>query len=184
MTSNPVPGPPERPDPDTLKQALLALTELDEPARAAQLADLDRTDPELARRLRELLPAALHTAPGLRLPPQWLQDVAQGGLPSRLGPWRVLGEIGRGGMGVVLLGERADGAFDKQVAIKVLPPALFDAQGARRLAAEAGWLARLEHPNIARLLDAGFDGGCAYLVMVHVQGQHITRYADGRQLGW
>lgn len=166
------------PSTEDLKQALIELTELSPEARAARLQALQASQPALAHALLPLLPDALATLPALDGPRRWAAQLLDTGLPERLGPWRVLHEIGRGGMGVVLRGERADGAFDMPVAIKVLPPALVGAQGAARLAAEARMLGRLDHPNIARLIDAGVDAGCAYLVMAFVDGSSITRHAQ------
>lgn len=97
------------------------------------------------------------------------------------GPWRATREIGRGGMGMVLHGERADGQFEKQVAIKLLPAA-----GSRpdRLREEVRILARLEHPHIAWLLDGGIsDDGIPYLVMELVVGMPIDRYCRENRLG-
>jgi serine/threonine-protein kinase len=88
----------------------------------------------------------------------------------RLGPWKVLREIGAGGMGTVFLGERADGAFAQQVAIKVLRGFPTE-DGMRRLRQERRILAELDHPNIARLLDGGeTPEGQPYLVMEYVDG--------------
>lgn len=90
------------------------------------------------------------------------------------GPWRARREIGRGGMGVVLHGERADGQFEKQVAIKLLPTA---GSRSERLREEIRILARLEHPHIAWLLDGGIsEEGIPYLVMEFVQGVPIDHY--------
>lgn len=95
----------------------------------------------------------------------------------RLGAWRVLEEIGRGGMGVVYRGERADGQFERTVAIKVLSATPMVDGRRRDLQSEIRMLARLDHPGIARLLDGGVDDdGVAYLVMEHVDGQPITQY--------
>lgn len=171
------------PDAEAVKTALYHLAELPTPERAQRLQALEAENPPLAAAVRGLLPDALATAPGLAAPARWAAQVDAAGWPKRLGAWRVLREIGRGGMGVVLLGERADGAFDKQVAIKVLPPALVGGDGAQRLAAEARALGRLAHPNIARLLDAGQDQGCAYLVMDHVDGVLLPLYAQQAGLG-
>ncbi len=157
-------------DPEALKQTLYDLSELPAAERETRILTLQKEEPALAAAVLALLPGALATSPGLVAPARWAATVSAGGWPERLGAWRVKREIGRGGMGVVLLGERADGAFDKQVAIKVLPPALVGSEGAARLAAEARALGRLEHPNIARLLDAGHDQGCAFLVMEYVDG--------------
>lgn len=167
---------------DLLKQALLELSELGPDERAVRLAAVQAQQPELAQALLPLLPESLATLPVLDSPRRWAAELLGSRLPERLGPWRVLHEIGRGGMGVVLRGERADGAFDMPVAIKVLPPALVGAQGAARLASEARMLARLDHPHIARLVDAGVDAGCAYLVMAFVDGSSITTHARQRAL--
>lgn len=163
---------------ETLKDWLLELAELPPAARALRLQALHQTAPEQAAQLEALLPSALATVTGLAAAQAWTKIATDARLPERLGPWRVLREIGRGGMGVVMLGERADGAFDMPVALKILPPALFGAHGAGRLAAEARVLGRLTHPNIARLVDAGVDQGCAYLAMEYVDGVPMGVYAE------
>jgi eukaryotic-like serine/threonine-protein kinase len=165
---------------NAIKDALLLCSELPAEQRAAHLQALAQQDPALAQAVAALLPDAVATQAALQAPKRWLAELVQTGLPQKLGPWQVISEIGRGGMGVVLLAKRADGAFDKEVAIKVLPPALANAQAAQRFAAEVQILARLEHPHIARLLDAGFDQGCAYLVMEHVKGRAITHHVQGK----
>ncbi len=168
---------------ERIKDALFELTELSAIARANRLQELQDSDPKLAAAVMELLPGALLTSPGLDAPREWMQSAATANLPERLGPWRVLREIGRGGMGIVMLGERADAAFEMQVAIKVLPPALLASDGAARLTGEARVLSRLTHPNIARLLDAGFEQGCAYLVMEYVEGVPVTQFVRDQALG-
>jgi serine/threonine-protein kinase len=96
---------------------------------------------------------------------------------ERLGPWRVLGEIGRGGMSVVYLAERADDAFHQRVALKVLDRAPRDREARARFEQERQILASLDHPNIARLLDGGVDGrGLPYIVMELVEGRPIDQY--------
>jgi tetratricopeptide (TPR) repeat protein len=102
--------------------------------------------------------------------------------PDTLGPWRLVSEIGRGGMAVVYLAERIDGQFDRRVAIKLIgghpSPELLG-----RLETERRILAALDHPNIARLLDAGIsDRGQPYLVMEYIEGQPIDQYCRERQL--
>jgi tetratricopeptide (TPR) repeat protein/tRNA A-37 threonylcarbamoyl transferase component Bud32 len=100
----------------------------------------------------------------------------------RIGPYRVVRELGRGGMGVVYLGVRADETYDKSVAIKVVPawshPALSE-----RFLDERRILAALDHPHIARLLDAGTTSdGTPYAVMEYVEGTPIDVYARERGL--
>jgi tetratricopeptide (TPR) repeat protein len=99
---------------------------------------------------------------------------------SRIGAWRVLRVIGRGGMGEVYLAERADLSFDKQVALKLVQGMMTPA-ARLRFDAEKQALARLEHPHIARLIDAGETGhGWPYLVMEYVDGMPIDHYLSDR----
>jgi serine/threonine-protein kinase len=100
-----------------------------------------------------------------------------------LGPWRVVEQVGRGGMSRVFLGERTDGAFEQRVAIKVLRAGLDSASDLERFRIERKILARLEHPNIARLLDGGVaPDGRPYLVMEFIDGAPITDYCRTRAL--
>lgn len=101
------------------------------------------------------------------------QQVGQG---TRIGPWRVLHELGAGGMGTVLLAERADGDFEQKVAIKLIRGFPTEDER-RRLRHERRILAQLDHPNIARLLDGGETGdGQPYVVMEYVDGQNLLDY--------
>ena len=101
----------------------------------------------------------------------------------RLGPWRLLRPLGKGGMGTVYLAERADGAFDLTVAVKLLKIGLDTEELISRFEAERHILARLIHPNIARLLDGGTgEDGRPYLVMEHVEGEPIDEYCDRQRL--
>ncbi|MBL8305822.1 MAG: protein kinase [Rubrivivax sp.] len=104
-------------------------------------------------------------------------------LGQRLGPWRLTGLLGRGGMGDVWLAARDDGAYDGEVAVKVLRPGFGHASVLARFADEQRALARLVHPNIARLLDAGRTAdGQPYFVMERVRGQPLDVAAAGRPL--
>ncbi len=98
-----------------------------------------------------------------------------------IGPYRVVRHIGSGGMGQVWLAERADGRFEGVVAIKLLR-AFGDPHIAKRFEREGQLLARLQHPNIARLLDAGaLANGQLYLVLEYVDGDRIDRYFDAKK---
>ncbi|HEX6308283.1 MAG TPA: serine/threonine-protein kinase [Longimicrobiales bacterium] len=163
---------------------------LDLPAEE-QLAYIDRTcgaDAELHRDVLELL-RAYHASEGFL---QWpavdmiarilasnaaLAEAA----PERLGPFRVLHEIGRGGMGRVFLGERDDGQFEQRVALKLIQHA---APGiVQRFMEERRILAMLEHPGIARLIDGGIaENGAPYFAMELVAGEPIDRYAEAHAL--
>lgn len=102
---------------------------------------------------------------------------------ARLGPWQLDAEIGRGGMGVVWRAHRADGRFDREVAVKLLPPLFADATLRTRFDRETQAQARLSHPHIAQLLDAGrTDDGTAWLVMELVDGEPLMAHVRRRQL--
>ncbi len=166
------------------------------PAVRPEHPGLDAAGPEIRQRLDCLL--AAHDAPDESILDRSLDDIVRcltadaginlGKIPERLagrrfGNWRAVREIARGGMGVVLLGERADGQFEMQAAIKVLPPGPFSQRQAERLRDEIRILARLTHPNIARLIDGGItDDGIPYLVMEYVRGMALIRYCEERRL--
>ncbi len=100
-----------------------------------------------------------------------------------LGPYRVDKEIGKGGMGTVYLAHRADGAFQKKVAIKIARSDLGSPEVMQRFRREREILADLDHPNIARLLDAGTtQDGLPYFVMEYIDGKPIDDYCDAHKL--
>ena len=158
--------------------------------RKALLARMRRDDPELAGEVSHLL--RLAERPDSRLTPErlldgpfwadWIDgDAAAAG--ERIGAWRVLREIGRGGMATVFLAERADGAFQHRVALKLLRYGADREEVMRRFAQERQILATLSHPSIARLLDGGIDEkGRPYIVMEHVEGMPIDRFCEERRL--
>ncbi len=101
----------------------------------------------------------------------------------RIGAYRVLEEIGRGGMGAVYLAVRDDDEFNKQVAIKLVWPGFDSAEVIKRFRQERQILANLDHPNIARLLDGGTtEEGWPYVVMEYVDGVPITDYCNEHRL--
>ncbi|MEX2471611.1 MAG: serine/threonine-protein kinase, partial [Gemmatimonadota bacterium] len=100
-----------------------------------------------------------------------------------VGRYRILGELGRGGMATVYDAERADGAFEQRVAIKLLRRGLDTDDIVERFLAERQILSGLEHANIARLIDGGATSdGRPYLVMERVSGEPITEWANRRGL--
>jgi len=99
-----------------------------------------------------------------------------------LGPWRLLHQIGRGGMGSVYVGERADGAFEQRVAIKFLGRGIASPELLVRFRQERQILARLEHPNIARLVDGGVtEDGLWWFAMEYVDGLPITAWCEAHR---
>lgn len=102
---------------------------------------------------------------------------------GRIGPYRIVAEIGRGGMGVVYRARRADGEFDAEVAIKVVSHGLNPHLAPERFRAERQIQARLGHPNIVRLLDGGTtEQGLTYFVMEFIEGQSLARYCESLRL--
>lgn len=149
--------------------------------RAAFLEDACRDNPSLHQEVAALL-GSLEDAHTSDLFPLIRYTQAPLTLGERIGPYRVVRELGAGGMGVVFLAERED--VGKRVALKLVREGgLASAEHIRRFLIERRVLARLEHPNIARLLDAGVtEYRVPYLVMEYVQGTPIDRYCDDRRL--
>ena len=102
---------------------------------------------------------------------------------AMIGPYRIVRELGRGGMGTVYLAGRADDTYKKRVAIKLIRRGMDTEEVLSRFRNERQILASLEHPNIARLLDGGTtDQGLPYFVMEYIEGQPIDRYCDDKRL--
>jgi serine/threonine protein kinase/Tfp pilus assembly protein PilF len=116
--------------------------------------------------------------------PEGAEDAASDLTGERIGPYRVVRSLGRGGMGEVFLAERADEQFQQQVAIKLVRRGLLSRHVQGRLKLERQILATLDHPNIARLFDGGTTtDGTPYIVMEYVDGEPIDIYCDSRSLG-
>jgi eukaryotic-like serine/threonine-protein kinase len=159
---------------------------LDPDQRSSYLDSLSRDDPTLRDDVESLLRAADQA--GQFIDSAISGAAATGGASplspgARVGRYRIVSEIGRGGMGAVFLAERADDEFRQRVALKVVREAELRPDLPRRLRAERQILARLAHPNIAMLLDGGTtDEGTPYFVMEYVDGLPIDRYADLHRL--
>ncbi len=182
------PIPPERWS--RIEALLDEIFELPEKDRAARLERLAAGDPELHRevgamlaedaRTRGLLDSTVGEAAASILEERSAVPSPQIG--RRIGAYRVLGELGRGGMGEVLLAEREDGAFEHRVAVKIVRGGA-SAAAAQRFTHERNILARLRHPNIASLHDGGTtDDGLPYFAMELVDGERINAYCDARAL--
>ena len=178
-------------DPDRWQQAQTVFLQAAGVANNERQAFLDRAcdDHELRRAVDRLLAADERSASFIE------HAIADGAslldhadepaeIGQTVGRYRLIRQIGRGGMGVVYLAERADQAFDKQVALKLMAPGLADADRQRRFHAERQILADLEHPSIARLLDGGTtDDDRPYLVLEYIEGEPIDRHCQGHALG-
>jgi len=130
-----------------------------------------------------LQPGGALASPALRRALDRL-GLAEGMAPgSRIGPYRVVSQIGRGGMAVVYLAERDDGEFEQSVALKLVRPDTESALARELLRHERQILANLQHPNIARLLDGGrCDDGTLWFALELVHGTRIDRYCRDRRL--
>jgi WD40 repeat protein/serine/threonine protein kinase len=164
---------------------------LDLPAerRAAFLEESCLGDPALRREVEQLLAAGARADDFFEAAPVEVVSEVFDGAPascfagSSVGPYKILRELGRGGMGVVWLAERADDQYHQQVAIKLLWPGLNKAEVVRRFRRERQILANLHHPNIAQLYDGGTtEDGRPYFVMEYVAGVPITEYCNVRRL--
>jgi tetratricopeptide (TPR) repeat protein len=179
---------------DTLRDLYDRALDLPATERGRFLAGLEAAhDPRLAR-LRRLLEAADSPAgspldrdpwAGIDDEPLPSADDGSADRPARIGPYRILSELGRGGMGRVYLAEQEGADFRRNVALKVVAP-----EGAgvaaieRRFREERRILAGLEHPGIARLYDAGrAPDGSWYLALEYVAGSNLVEHARARDLG-
>ncbi|MEM1056785.1 MAG: serine/threonine-protein kinase [Bacteroidota bacterium] len=139
-------------------------------------------DPDVREAVRRLFAAHETTGP-LDRPVTDREVTADVALGSTVGPWRLAEVVGEGGMGIVYRAERADGLYEREVALKRLRPGPDTAGLAARLRSEQQILARLEHPGIARLYDGGVTSdGLPYLAMELVDGAPITAFADTHAL--
>ena len=159
-------------------QLFETLCELEPEAQAQRLRALDPTHPALAARLRRLLAIdeayGTHTARSVVTPD--MSDPV--GDISDIGAFRLVRQIGRGGMGVVYLAERRSD-FAQQVAIKIMPRFAIDDMSRERFAQERRILAQLRHPNICSILDGGeLAEGTPWLAMEYVPGESLCAWCE------
>jgi eukaryotic-like serine/threonine-protein kinase len=170
-----------------VKAALADAIALGEAQRTAYLERLAMRDPALGAEVRSLLQADREAGARFLESPAAavLEDTAPASPHTgrRLGPYRLLEEIGAGGMGEVYRAVRDDEEYEHQVAVKLVRAGADAQLVGPRLRAERQILAAFQHPHIARLLDGGTtDDGIPYLVMELIDGQPITEYCDRRGL--
>jgi serine/threonine protein kinase len=171
----------------TVRALFDEVVELEGDDRTTRISALRQDDPTLAAELESLLAWDARPQGPLDLGVAALANTHDADpdalIGSALGSWRVVGIIGRGGMGVVYRAERADAAFRMSAAIKVVRANGVRRDVLRRFVQERETLAALDHPHIARLLDGGATPqGEPYLVMELVDGIPIDRYCDEHQL--
>jgi eukaryotic-like serine/threonine-protein kinase len=167
----------------SLNKYLDIALELPDAERDSWLSDLEAQDPEMAAlvarvlemRRRQDFAEFLQSDLGVGA-----SAVATASMAGRsVGPYVIDAEIGQGGMGTVWRARRADGRFEGTVAIKFVHTLLVGAAGEQRFRVEGELLARLDHPNIARLIDAGvMEAMQPYLVLEYVEGEPIDAYCQ------
>ncbi len=175
---------------ERLEELFERALEISEPERARFLEKECGEDVELRRDVLSLLEAA-DTSRHLAIERRFLREPGEDIVPpvhgdavgQRIGPYTLEELVGEGGMGAVYRASRSDGAFEQQVALKLIRSGLASADLRRRFRLERQLLAQLSHPNITQLLDGGLaEDGRPYLVMQYVSGTPITRYSDAHVL--
>ena len=176
-----------------LSAALDALLDLPPETRESRLAEIAASDPAQAATLRDLLAAEAREGPldrGLGTRVREALDeraaaeaISAADIGEHIGAWKLLRPIGRGGMGELFLVEREGAGFSQRAALKRLKRGMDSEEILRRFLQERQILARLNHPNIARLLDGGIDAsGRPYFVMEYVEGSNIVDFAREHSL--
>ena len=175
-----------------IEDAVDRLLDLPEDERPGFLDQVAAGDDEVRSDIESWLAACLRPGDFLQQPvldraAPFLPEnpaVARSLVGQRIGPYRITGEAGRGGMGVVYLAERSDDQFQQRVALKLVRPGKdADQHIIQRFLSERRILATLEHPNIARLLDGGVtDDGLPWFAMEYVDGLPLNRFAVERRL--
>lgn len=188
---------PGRPDWHTVDALFTVLLDLPEAKRPARLAERCGSDDALRAAVERLLSAERRSARAFEAAAGGLDRLVEAALETRapedqevpagirrLGPYRLVRLLGRGGMSSVWLAERADGAYEKTIAIKVLRQWIDGEDAVRRFVAERQILSSLAHPHIAPLLDGGTtDDGTPWLATEYIEGEPITAYCAARNLG-
>lgn len=158
--------------------------------RGAWLRSACKGDQELLAEVLSLLGSDAEAQAGFlekRIEPAMesvIRESAEAILPERAGPYKIVRELGRGGMGTVYLAERDDEQYQSQVAVKLVRRGMDTDLILHRFYRERQTLARLQHPNIARLLDGGNTSeGYPYIVMEYVDGLRITEYCQKQGMG-
>jgi serine/threonine protein kinase len=174
-------------EPLTAKQVFDRAVEIEVPAdRASYVAQACAQSPDLQQRVAALLAAYEKSATFLEAPAADFSAMAQHGasevVGSTVGPYKLLQQIGEGGMGTVFMAEQSL-PVQRRVALKIIKLGMDTRQVIARFEAERQALAMMDHPSIAKVLDAGTtETGRPYFVMELVKGVPITHYSDAHQL--
>ena len=172
---------------DQVSSIFIEALELPTQKRAAFLDVACADAPVIRQEVDSLLKSHQNTINVLdELNPLYAARLLSGGLPDaslKYGPYQVVREIGRGGMGTVYEADRSDGQFEQKVALKVIKFGLDSKAIVKRFLQERQILANLQHPHIARLLDGGIsEEGQPYFAMEYINGVPLTKYCDSHNL--
>ncbi|WP_291785370.1 serine/threonine-protein kinase [Cecembia sp.] len=172
---------------EKLEELFHELTQLSEDKRNSRLATISKEDADLFEQLNALLKADKTSHPLFQAESSSIFSLLasdQELLGSRLGAFELKEVVGQGAMGTVFKGHRADGHFDQVVAIKLMKPLLINPTFRDYFERERQILAKLNHPNIARLYDGGFtDDGRPFFTMEWVSGKNLIDYCKDNNLG-
>ncbi|RPH53782.1 MAG: serine/threonine protein kinase, partial [Lysobacterales bacterium] len=159
------------------------LLDADDAQRAARLSQLRMQSPALSDQVAELLARQAAVQMEQFLEGNALDPLGLGELAGRsFGGYTLDRPLGQGGMGSVWLARRSDGRYEGWAAVKLLNLGSLGRSGAERLRHEANALAKLAHPNITHLIDAGVAAGQPYLILEYVEGEPIDRWCDAQRL--
>jgi tetratricopeptide (TPR) repeat protein len=178
---------------ERLPDLFLEAQDLDEVARRSFLGRIEQEDPELARELARLLAPPASASSPIDAPPLAGQlhslaaelgvDPPALAVPERVGPFRIVRELGRGGMGRVFLAEQETPDYRRSVALKLIDRPGPDAEAVRRFRDEVRILAALDHQHIVRFLDGGRSPeGIWYLALEYLEGSDLLAHAAARDL--
>ena len=163
---------------ERLPELFLEAQELSEAERLELLKRVESEDPTLAEELGRLLRTGEAAASPIDSPPPGVALP-----PAAVGPYRIVREVGRGGMGRVFLAEQETPDFKRTVALKIIDRPGHEIESVRRFRDELRILAALEHPNIVRFLDGGKSPeGIWYLALEYVEGDDLVTHARTRGL--
>jgi len=170
-----------------VEQVLAIAMDLPEPERCAYLDRICDARPAIRSEVDSLLAAYLES--GDFIESAIASEIGNDSpvpaplISRRIGPYRLVRELGRGGMATVYLGRRDDGQFSKDVAVKLIGAVTPSGESLRRFEEERQILATLEHPNIVRLLDGGVtEDGLPYIIMEYIEGLPIDEYCERKGL--
>ncbi|MDZ7717568.1 MAG: protein kinase [Balneolaceae bacterium] len=153
--------------------------ELSKGEREVFFRNLKSSNPETASSVKKLLKSHFESEHFLQHPV--LDDLIS--IPNqRIGPWKIIRQIGKGGMSIVYLAERADGRFSREVAVKFLYGLDNNRDMQQRMKTEQSILAQLNHPNICKLLDAGIHQNRPYFIMEYIDGPVIDNWCISKNL--